>query len=222
MKKPSDKISASFTIFFMILLSTACKDSKENNMQSRPKGPMPAPIIIDEKKRSITFSARVNGKYLLEPSRHLSVFEEGSNGKKSIFTGLVDHTAFYNALVKIGAKPGDNMTMDNKEKTFVSGDTLEATVTWDGAKKQYRLDEVVKESNRKPILLKFGGNLKLATEKNTGCLICLDSCPVGIVSNASYPYGAVEKRNEVTFIGNKDLLPPDGTYVSITMKLKEK
>ena len=198
----------------------ACKDpvsSRDSDLPAGLKGPI---ITVDEKNRSITFAAQVNGKYLLEPSRHLSVFARGSNGAKSIFTGLVDHVTFYQALLKIGAKPGDNMTMDNKEKTYVAGDAFDVTVTWEGAKKSYPLDEVVKESNGRPIVLRFGGNLKLASDKNTGCLICLDSCPVGIVSNSAYTYGAVEKRKEVSFIGNREILPPGSALVFLTMKVK--
>ena len=40
--------------------------------------------------------------------------------------------------------------------------------------------------------------LKAAIDKNTGCLSCLDSCPVGVISNETYTYGAIEKRKEVS------------------------
>lgn len=62
--------------------------------------------------------------------------------------------------------------------------------------------------------------IQLKTKK-TGCLTCLDSCPVGIISNAAYTYGAVEERNEVEFTGNADVLPEDGTYVAVTYALVE-
>jgi hypothetical protein len=65
----------------------------------------------------------------------------------------------------------------------------------------------------------IAGNWISANEKKTGCLLCFYSCPVGIVSNAQYTYGAIEKRNEVTMKGNKDILPADGTKVIVTLKL---
>ena len=65
--------------------------------------------------------------------------------------------------------------------------------------KKYDINEVVKDSNGKKINFRFGGNLKAAIDKNTGCLSCLDSCPVGIISNTTYTYGAVETRKEVKF-----------------------
>ena len=46
------------------------------------------------------------------------------------------------------------------------------------------------------------------------------SGPVGIVSNETYTYGAIEKRNEVGFTGNQAVLPSDGTLVMLTIKRK--
>ncbi len=179
------------------------------------------PIKVDQEVGTLTYLAKVNGKYLYEPTRHASVFKGGSNGDKSIFTGLVDVEPFYNGLIEIGAVAGENMTLENKETTKVEGDVLAVTVTWEGAGKEYTLDEVITDNNNTPIEIRFGGNLQTALDKKTGCLICLDSCPVGITSNAAYTYGAVEGRSEVEFTGNKDLLPADGSLVTVTLKVSK-
>ena len=179
------------------------------------------PIAVDKKARTISILAEVNGKYFAEPTRHGIVFKEGKNGDKSIFVGLVDHKTFHEALVSAGFKPGNNMTMENADKTSVAGDPLDISVIWKGAKKTFSLDEVIKDSNKKPFAIRFGGNLPTAIEKNTGCLLCLDSCPVGITSNSAYTMGAVEKRKEVAFTGYKDVLPPDHSLVIITFKAKK-
>ncbi|HPS86146.1 MAG TPA: YdjY domain-containing protein [Spirochaetota bacterium] len=185
------------------------------------KGSDQPALTVDKQTGTITFLAEVNGKYLLTPTRHGVVFKDGKNGDKSIFIGLTDHKTFYDALIAIGARAGNNMTMENKETTKVEGDLLDVTVTWKGAPKSYTLDEVINDSNKKPILMRFGGNLEKAMSLNTGCLFCLDSCPVGIVSNCNYTFGAVEKRKEVAFTGNKDILPADKTLVTFTVKLKK-
>lgn len=179
------------------------------------------PLKVNKEEGTVSFLAQVNGKYFYEPTRHAAVFAEGANGEKAVFRAFADPEKFYNALTETGAKAGDNMTLENKEKTHVQGDAFDVTVTWAGASKEYKLDEVIKDSNKTPIDIHFGGNLKNAQDKKTGCLICLDSCPVGITSNAAYTYGAVEKRKEVEFTGNKDVLPGDGTYVEVTLKLKK-
>jgi len=172
------------------------------------------PIKVDKEAGTITVLSQVNGKYFTEVTRHASVFKDGSNGAKSVLTAYANPEQFYNALIEIGAKPGNNMTPDNATTTKVEGTAINLKVTWNGAGKEYDVNEVIKDSNGKKIAFKFGGNLDRAKAKNTGCLSCLDSCPVGIISNSAYSYGAVEKTKEVKFTGNQDILPKDGTYVA--------
>ena len=142
---------------------------------------------------------QINGRFLTDDTRHGIVFKDGSNGHKSLFMAYATPKAFYEALKEAGGTPGENMTMDNKETTLVTGSKLDISVNWQGAAKAYSFDEV----------------------KKTGCLVCLDSCPVGIVSNATYTYGAVEKRGEVKFKGNASVLPADNTLATVTFKITE-
>ena len=179
------------------------------------------PILVDKEAKTVTVLTQVNGKYFTEVTRHASVFKDGTNGAKSVFTAYADPVAFYDALVEIGAEPGNNMTVDNGATTHVEGTALDMKVTWNGAEKEYDVNEVIKDSNGKQIEFKFGGNLEMAKNKNTGCLSCLDSCPVGIISNAAYTYGSVEKTSEVTFMGNGDILPEDGTYIATVYSIAE-
>ncbi len=178
------------------------------------------PLAVDIKEKSVSVLAQVNGKYFYQTTRHAVVYSGGSNGDKSVFRSYATDQDFYNALMKLSLKAGNNMTKENAAKTFVEGDLLDVTVTWDGAAKEYSLDEVILDSNRKPFQMRFGGNQKNALQFKTGCLLCLDSCPVGIVSNANYTMGAVEMRNEVIFKGNDKVLPPDGSLVVIKVKAK--
>jgi hypothetical protein len=178
------------------------------------------PISVNTEEKTVSILCAVNGKYFLQPTRHCAIFEGGKFADKAIFKGFANQLDFYDALTKVGFIAGDNMTLENKETTHVQGDPLNVLVTWDGAKKDYTLDEVIIDSNGKPISMRFGGNYENAKDKNTGCLLCLDSCPVGVVSNATYTYGAVETRNEVGFKGNQNVLPPDGTLVMLTIKRK--
>jgi Fe-S-cluster-containing hydrogenase component 2 len=67
--------------------------------------------------------------------------------------------------------------------------------------------------------VRFGGNLDRSKAKQTGCILCLDTCPVGITSNASHPQGSFDGKL-VEFKGNKDVLPADGTGVIVSFKLK--
>ncbi len=172
------------------------------------------PIKVDKEKGTITVLAQVNGKYFNQTTRHGSVEQSGSNGAKSVLTAFAKPEEFYNALVEIGAKAGENMTPANAATTHVEGTPIKMEVTWEGAPKTYDINEIITDSNGKKIDFRFGGNLQRAKDKNTGCLTCLDSCPVGIISNTTYTYGAVENTGEVKFTGNSDVLPEDGTYVA--------
>ena len=179
------------------------------------------PIKIDKERQTMTILAVVNGEFFTKGTRHGIVSFDGSNARKAIFMGLVPTKDFYDGLIQIKANPGNNMNASNAAETHVTGDTLSMSVNWQGAERAYDVNEVVLDNNKKNIELHFGGNLKAAEEKKTGCLVCLDSCPVGIVSNNAYTYGAVEKRNEVSFLGNSKILPPDNTLVAITFSLKK-
>lgn len=172
------------------------------------------PIKVDKEKGTITVLSQVNGKYFNQTTRHASVEQSGSNGAKSILTAFAKPEEFYNALLEIGAEPGNNMTPANATKTHVEGTPIKMEVTWNGLDKKYDVNDVIKDSNGKKIVFRFGGNLERAKDKNTGCLTCLDSCPVGIISNQTYTYGSVENTGEVAFTGNSDILPEDGTYVA--------
>jgi len=164
------------------------------------------PLRVDTNNHTVTMLVQINGRFLTDDTRHGIVFKDGSNGHKSLFMGYATPKAFYEALKEAGGTPGENMTMDNKETTHVTGSKLDISVNWQGAAKAYSFDEVIVDSNGKKLDMRFGGNLTAAEEKKTGCLVCLDSCPVGIVSNATYTYGAVEKRGEVKFKGNASVL----------------
>ena len=48
------------------------------------------------------------------------------------------------------------------------------------------------DSTGKSLEYHFGGNYDTAAKMVTGCYMCFDSCPVGIISNASHPTGTAE------------------------------
>ncbi|MDA8236038.1 MAG: YdjY domain-containing protein [Clostridia bacterium] len=197
--------------------------TKENTTQTMEVAGVSkeSPIKVNKEEGTVTFLGAINAKYLYETTRHGIVFEGGSNGDKAIFKAFATPEAFYNAVKEIGGNPGNNMTGKNKEQTQVQGDILDVVVTWEGADKEYSLNELIIDSNNKPLKMRFGGNLETALNVKTGCLFCLDSCPAGIASNSNYTYGAVETRKEVKYSGNKDVLPSDGTPLAFKVKVKK-
>lgn len=175
------------------------------------------PIIVDKVAKTVKMYTEVNGKYFVEPTRHGIVFKDGSNGEKSILKGWGNQNDFYNALIDIGAKPGNNLTLETV--AAVQGDPLDVTITWNGAGKEISLYDAVIDSQNKKADFRFGGNQDRAKSIKTGCILCLDSCPVGITSDATYPQKSFDNK-QVEFRGNKAVLPADGTPVVVTFKLK--
>ena len=197
---------------------TACSDKTESQQAS-------AEVTINKDKKEVIIPAEVNGKYFTEDTRHGVVFKDGSNGEKSILRGLVDQNKFYDSLIEIGAKPGNNLTMADmkaaaNEGVPVDGSKLNVFVKWDGSDKEIPFSDIVKASEEKPMDIRFGGNIENAKEHNTGCILCLDSCAVGITSNAAYPAGATANKL-VKFNANDSVLPKDGTKVDVIFRLAE-
>ena len=175
------------------------------------------PLVIDKEEKTVQVFAKLNGKYTLEPTRHGLNFHEGKYGGQALFTSFANQANFHDALVALGAEAGNNLTPDTKGNT-IEGSVLDVTISWEGAPKEYKMTELVLDSTGKTIEYKFGGNHARSLDAFTGCLACFDSCPVGITSNHHQPQGAFDGE-EVEFIGNKDVLPADGTPVIITFKL---
>lgn len=202
----------SMTILSAILIVGCAKNSNTGNGQTADKL-----MTISKDKKEVRMTAEVNGKYFTESTRHGVVFKDGSNGEKSVLRGLVSPVDFHQALLDIGAKPGNNVKLEDMDKGVkVEGDKLEVFVTWEGLNKEIPFNDIIKSSDPRPMDVKFGGNLDRAKEKNTGCILCLDSCAVGITSNSSYETGA---SKTVKFNGNSDVLPKDGTKVTVIFRL---
>ncbi|MGX7108091.1 YdjY domain-containing protein [Facklamia miroungae] len=214
MKKIVTKITTvvlSVLVIFSLTVPTFAETEKAVELPTEEN-----PMVVDKEAGTISIYAYVNGKYLETSTRHAVVFDDGNFGGKSVYGTKANQNDFYEALLEIGARPGNNMTVENAEETHVEGDLMDIKVFWEGADKEYDLGETIVDSNGKEFEFHFGGNKGRAHEKHTGCITCLDSCPVGLISNSTYTYGAVEKRGEVEFFGNPKILPEEGTPVIIT------
>jgi hypothetical protein len=145
------------------------------------------PLVIDKEGKRVLIYNEVSEKNLHETNPHWGiVFKDGKYGDKAILRAYSPHLAFHDALVAIGAKPGNNLTKDVLDVP-VEGDRLEVTVTWPGLGKELKLADIFYDETKKGFDIKFGGNRKASEENNTGCITCLESCWISITSNANYP-----------------------------------
>jgi hypothetical protein len=213
MKKVISLLSIATVMFAM----TACSSTNEEVSNEET-------LIVENNE--IKMLAEVNGKYFTESTRHGVVFKDGSNGEKSVLRGLADEKEFHQALLDIGANPGNNLTAEDMsvkssaDGARVDGDKLEAVVTWEGQDEEIAFEDIIKASDERKMDLRFGGNLESAKKNNTGCVLCLDSCATGITSDAAYASGTSQNK-EVQWFGDDSVLPEDGTKVWVTFRLEK-
>ena len=216
------KLAAMMAAAAMVFSLAAC-GGKSNTVESKSvENAAEETMTVDKDKKEILMLCEVNGTYFTEPTRHGIVYKGGSNGEKAVLRGLADEKEFYQALLDIGAKAGDNLTAaDMKSGTdngkSVDGDKLDVFVKWDG-QDEIPFRDIIQCTEDYTMDLRFGGNIESAKENNTGCVLCLDSCATGIVSDAAWPTGTTQ--NDIAkFYGDKDVLPEDGTRVTVIFRL---
>lgn len=180
------------------------------------------PVIIDADKKEVIIEAIVNGKYFTNPSRHHGiVFEGGKYGDRAVLIGLSDEREVYQALIDIGAVAGNNLKLEEYTKVSknVDGQQLDVFVTWDGLGKEIPFAEIIKSDDVRDMDIRFGGNFEAAKENRTGCILCLDSCPIAITSDAAYATAELDSKKIDKFI-IEDVLPKDGEKVSVIFRIK--
>jgi len=222
-------------VLMLVLMMAVAAGCNSNSNSSTPTDPNAAkefklgdlsdskPIVVNKEKKEVQYLAQVNGKYFTESTRHGVVFKDGSNGEKAVLRGLANQNDFYNALIEIGAKPGNNISLDDMKLTekSVEGSKLNVFVTWEGLGKEIPFSDILKASEKRAMDVRFGGNLENATNLKTGCILCLDSCAVGITSDAAFKANEITNQKQVTITGNGDILPQDGTKLAVIFRLAE-
>ncbi|MDF9409996.1 YdjY domain-containing protein [Pelotomaculum isophthalicicum JI] len=222
-------LSIVLTLLFIMVLSAGCNSQSATQSATTNKefklGELTdaKTMVVNKDKKEIQILAEVNGKYLTESTRHGVVFKDGTNGEKSVLRGLANQFDFYNALIEIGAKPGNNISLDDMKKAekSVEGSKLNVFVTWNGLGKEIPFSDILKATEKRPMDIRFGGNLENATNLKTGCILCLDSCAVGIASDAAFKANELEIKKQVKITGNPDVLPKDGTKVAVIFRLAD-
>lgn len=176
------------------------------------------PLIVDEKGKRVLIYTEVNEMNVHQRNVHWGVvFKDGKFQDRAILRSYANQLDFHDALIKIGAKPGNTLTKDTIGK-YVEGDTLDMKATWPGLGKELSLNDIFIDEKGKGFKIKFGGNRKASEEKNTGCITCLESCWISISSNANYPQTHSLKRflnPNSKFKGNANILPEDGKPVTL-------
>jgi hypothetical protein len=171
------------------------------------------PLMVDEKAKKVLIYTEVNEMNVHQSNVHWGVvFNGGRFQDRAILRAFANHLNFHDAMLRIGANPGNTLTKDTTGQ-YVQGDELDVRATWPGIDKEYSLNQIFEDS---------AGNRTASAEQKTGCITCLESCWISISSNANYPQTGAIKRfinPNSRFKGNANLLPVDGKPVILIYRV---
>jgi len=227
--------------FLLTVLSAVLLENTPSYGQTRERPTLVAPLLVVPQTKEVQifgtiYPARFNAALGDEAHYHLLVWQGGQSANALIETP-VDDLAFHDALVALGAHPGDNLDMAAwNERNHahppialakVTGSPLEARIAWNTKPLGVPVAQVFRQSltpDPQPLVeWRFGGNRDrwfnlIPLAPRPGCLACLYSCPSGKVSNAAlsiHEYVETPSR----FRADTTLLPPDGTPVVVTFRV---
>lgn len=213
------------------LIASALAQEHSNakvSMMDRPE------LQIDTLTKTITLSGRIypskfNAWTSWTKHHHFIVWKKGRAAHNALIETDASDEEVLDALLSIGAVPGNNLTVDTWEKRAelsspepdkrVEGSLIDVSVAWQG-QSPIGTAEIFEDKFGKGFLFRFGGHRALIPVWKSGCVVCLQSCPGGRISNANYTmrdYYYARSKFEV----RKERLPKDGTPVQVKLKLRE-
>lgn len=189
-------------------------------------------LRLDPSDKSVSFSGKIfpsqfNGWLSWTKHHHFIVYKGG----RAAFNALIESDAsdleILDALETLGARAGNNLSVDAWEKRAdprnpepdrrVEGSVIDALVSWEG-QTPLRADEIFDDVFGNGFRFKFGGHRALMDVWKSGCVVCLQSCPGGRVSNANYTLRDWH-AGKARFEAKKHRLPKDATPVVVTLKI---
>jgi sterol desaturase/sphingolipid hydroxylase (fatty acid hydroxylase superfamily) len=190
-------------------------------------------LMIDTIKKTVTFTGTIHpGQFNSWKSwpkhHHFIVWKGGRASRNALIEADVSDIEVQRALESLGAVPGDNLTLNSWEKRkdrrnpdpdlHVEGTPVGLAIAWQGHA-PIAVEDIFVDKGGKGFEFRFGGHEKFIPEWKSGCIVCLESCPGGRISNARYTLRDFE--NEVArFDVRKEKLPKDGTVVTVTLSVK--
>ncbi len=189
-------------------------------------------LRVDRDRRAVQLTASLQTTAFLgsappDHQYHALVHRGGSAAGKALFVTDASDADIARILRELGARDEGGVPMSAwnlrwvplvpQPDTRVRGTPIEVWVEWDGADRAYTLDELLEDPGGKGIDIRFGGNEEHDHHWDSGCILCLFSCPGGVVSNAAYTIR--DHQRGVTTFDPGERLPADGTEVTITFLL---
>jgi hypothetical protein len=167
-------------------------------------------LVIDTANRSILLDAiyypsRFNHNGGLH-NHHFITWGGGKAAMQALIQTNAPDSLVYDALVALGVKPGNNLTLDswNKRRDKAApepdmraeGDRLSITVVYGGH--EFSPTAVLADRKGNSYDFRFAGNRAFIPAWRSGCVVCLQSCPGSKISNSTYTIRDLE-LNKVSF-----------------------
>ena len=191
----------------------------------------PSGVVVVRRPNEIEFTVIVNARSFESggmPGYHAIVWNEGHAASAALLKADVSDRQVLAGLRSLGAKPGKDLPMETWEDrdnpkspapdTAISGPAVEVLLRLPGRKELTPLSSVLEDSGGRGLAMRFGGNEVNIPKWNSGCIVCLYSCPGSKVGNAAYTvrdYASGTARFRV----KPGILPPDGTPVRVVLRL---
>lgn len=192
----------------------------------------PARLVVDRDARTIRIRAVLQAHAFAESvppdhQYHALVHVEGSAAPKALFVTEVSDTTLARTMRELGAEDAGGVPMSAWSLRWVPlvsaptsramGTPVNVTVSWEGEDEEHPLGELLRDPGGAGLDLRFAGHEEHKEHWDSGCIVCLFSCPGGVVANAAYTIR--DHQRAVTAFEPGGLLPPDGTEVVITFAL---
>ena len=188
-------------------------------------------LVTDPEAGTVSFDGvlrpdRYNALLSFPKHHHFIVYAEGRAARNALITTTVPDLEIQAALRSIGAVPGDNLTRATWEARHdpaspdpdlrVAGTPLTITLCRVG-EEPAGVERFLIDRGGEGFDFRFGGHADLVPVWRSGCIVCLESCPGGRVSNAAYTLRD-HASGRARFDEAEDL-PAAGTPIRITLRL---
>ena len=190
--------------------------------------------VVDRAQHEVRFTATVQPEAMDRlfgvKGHHAIVWKGGKSQRWALFVADSSDHDVRAALDALGAHRGENLTpaawnerddpKNPEPDKRVNGSPIEVLVEWRGSRGRISLGQLIAEKHHASPQLDFryGGNEAWQKEFQSGCIVCLYSCPGGAVGNRAHPIRDYV-RDGVVYESIPDRLPPEGTKVTIILKL---
>ncbi|MBC8043086.1 MAG: hypothetical protein IAF08_06545 [Rhizobacter sp.] len=186
-------------------------------------------LTTNRDTRQVSFSGKIfpstfNAWHTWPKDHHFIVWKNGNAARNALIQADVNDLEIQSALESLGAVAGNNLTLNSWDKRDnaanpdpdlrVEGTAIDVKIAWHNTT-PVSAAEIFKDAAGHGFEFRFGGHRAFVPVWKSGCVVCLESCPGGRISNARYTLRDYAK-DIAKFEVRKDQLPPDGTPVVIT------